>query len=257
MKLIEQDFVILLLIIVRITGFIYTAPFFSLKNVPFRVKTGLAIFLSIILLMTVSHEPVEYASLLAYTVLIVKEVLVGAIMGFFANIAYHIVSFAGQLIDMEIGFSMVQTLDPMTNIQTTITSNLYGYLVILIMLVTKLHHYFLKAIIDSFQVIPIGKGYVNPNLYQLMMQFITDYFIIGFRITLPIFAAILVTNTVLAILAKVAPNMNMFVIGLQLKIFVGIFILVLIVEMVPSVADFIFNEMIGMLRASVELLIGD
>ena len=87
-----------------------------------------------------------------------------------------------------------------------------------------------------------------------MLKFITDYFIIGFRIVLPVFAAILVVNTILAILAKIAPQMNMFVIGMQLKIFVGLFVMILIIEMVPSVADFIFNEMLTLLKSSLEFL---
>jgi flagellar biosynthetic protein FliR len=196
----------------------------------------------------------EYESVIGYAVLVVKEALAGAIMGFFANIAYQIISFAGQLIDMEIGFSMVNELDPLTSMQTTITANFYGYLVLLMMMITDLHHYFIKAVIESFQVIKLGEVNLNPGIYQLMVQFVVDYFIIGFRIVLPVFAAILVVNTILAILAKIAPQMNMFVIGMQLKVFVGLIVLALIIELIPSVADFIFNEMATMLKASVELL---
>ena len=249
-----ENFEAFLLILVRITGFIYTAPFFSLRNVPIRVKSGLAIFMTAILFYTIPYNQPEYETVLEYALLVVKEALAGAIMGFFANIAYQIISFAGQLIDMDIGFSMVNEIDPLTNMQTTITANLYGYLVLLMMMVTNLHHYFIKAIIDSFQVIKLGEVNLNPGIYHLMGQFILDYFIIGFRIVLPVFAAILVVNTILAILSKIAPQMNMFVIGLQLKIFVGLIVLALVIELIPSVSDFIFNEMITMLKASVELL---
>ena len=237
------NFEVYLLILVRITGFIYTAPFFSFKNVPFRVKTGLAIFMAAILFYTVPYDPLTYDTVIAYAILVVKEALAGAIMGLFANVAYYILAFSGQIIDMEIGFSMVNELNPTTNIQTTITATLYGYLVILTMLITNLHYYFLRAIVDSFQVIELGKVNLNPNLYELMRRFIIDYFYIGFRIVLPIFAAILIVNTILGILAKIAPQLNMFVIGMQLKIFVGLFILMLIMSMVSSVADKIFNEM--------------
>ena len=249
-----ENFEAFLLILVRITGFIYTAPFFSLKNVPIRVKAGLAIFLTAILFYNISYTSPEYKNVIDYTGIIVKEALAGAIMGFFANVAYQIISFAGQMIDMEIGFSMVNEMDPAIAIQTTITANVYGYLVLLIMMITNLHHYFLRAIIESFQVIRIGEVTINPNSYQLMLRFITDFFIIGFRIVLPVFAAILIVNTVLAILVKIAPQMNMFVIGMQLKIFAGLFIIILVIEMVPSIADFIFNEMISLLKESIGFL---
>ncbi len=249
-----ESFEIFLLILVRITGFIYTAPFFSLTNVPFRVKTGLSIFMAAILFFMVPYDQPEYTGIIGFSILVVTEALAGAIMGLFANIASQIVSFAGQLIDMEIGFSMVNIFDPVTHTQTTITANLYTYLVLLMMIITDLHHFFIRAIIDSFQVIGIGEVAINPSIYQLMEQFITNYFIIGFRIVLPIFAAILIVNTILAILVKIAPQMNMFVIGVQIKIFVGLFVLAMIIELIPAVSDFIFEEMVTMLKASIELL---
>lgn len=249
-----DNFEAFLLILVRITGFIYTAPFFSLRNVPNRVKAGLAIFMTVLLFYAVPYTSPEYRTVIDYAALIVGEALAGAIMGFFANIAYQIISFTGQIIDMEIGFSMVNEIDPATSIQTTITANFYGYAILLMMMITNLHHYFIRAIVDSFQVIPLGKVKIDPGAYELMIDFMEDYFIIGFRIVLPVFAAILVVNTILAILAKIAPQMNMFVIGMQLKIFVGLFVLILITQLIPAVSDFIFNEMVYMLKASIERL---
>lgn len=250
-----ENFEFFLLILVRITGFIYTAPFFSLKNVPVNVKAGFSIFLALILFYAIPNNTPEYAGVIGFSILLVKEALVGIIMGFFTNIAYYIVSFAGQIIDMEVGFSMVNQLDPISMIQTTITANLYGYLILLMMMITNLHHYFLKAVADSFQVIEVGKAVFNPGMYQLMVQFITQYFIIGFRIVLPVFAAILVVNTILAILAKVAPQMNMFVIGIQFKLVIGLLVLAMIIELIPSVADHIFREMITLLKAAIGLMV--
>jgi flagellar biosynthetic protein FliR len=248
-----QNFDFYLLIFEDYRFYLY-GTFFSQNNVPFRVKTGLSIFMTAILIYTVPYTTPEYNTVVGFAVLIVKEALAGAIMGLFANIAYYILAFAGQIIDMEIGFSMVSELDPTTNIQTTITANYYGYLVLLVMFITNVHHYFIRAIVDSFQLIEIGKVNLNPNLYQVMISFIIDYFIIGFRIVLPIFAAILIVNTLLAILAKIAPQMNMFVIGMQIKIFVGLIVLAMIMELIPSVADKIFNEMKNILMQSIKML---
>lgn len=250
------NFEIFLLILVRMSGFIYTAPLFSLRNIPVRVKAGFSIFISIILFYSIPLSAVEYTGVIGFAILVVKEAIAGALMGLFSNIAYHVLAFAGQIIDMEIGFSMINQLDPVTSIQTTITANLYGYLILLLMIVTNLHHYFLIAIVDSYKVIGIGEAVFHPNMYRLMVRFIIDYFVIAMRIVLPIFAAILIVNTILGILAKVAPQMNMFVIGMQLKILVGLFVFYLIIGLTPSVADYIFNEMMDMLRAIIEILKG-
>jgi flagellar biosynthesis protein FliR len=243
-----------LLILVRITAFIYAAPFFSLRNVPQRVKIGFSLFFSIVLFQTIPLTTLNYQGVIGFAGLIISEAMVGVIIGFFANVSYYILSFAGQLMDMEMGFSMVNEFDPVSNFQTTITSNYYSYFIMLMMLVTNLHHYIITAIVDTYKVIPIGEANFKPAMYVLMLQFIKDYFIIGFRIVLPVFAAILVVNAILAILAKVAPQLNMFVIGLQLKVLVGLIVLFLLTGFIPVISNLIFEEMIKMMRLGIEAL---
>lgn len=246
----------LLLILVRVTGFLITAPFFSLKNVPVRVKAGFAFLFSLILFQVVPYNHVVYHSTFHYITILVLEALCGIIIGYFANIGYYILALAGHLIDMEIGFSMVNEFDPVSNVQVTLSSNIYSYLIMLMMMITNLHHYVIQAFVDSYTVVPISKVTLSKDLYKLMLQFMIDYFIIGFRIVLPVFAAILMVNVVLAILAKVAPQMNMFVVGMQLKVLVGITVLYFVMRLVPSVADFIFNEMLDMMRNAIYSLAG-
>lgn len=245
-----------LLILVRISGFMVAAPIFSLRNVPMRVKTLLAIAIAIVVFHVVPYKEVAYSTTIEYALVVITEMLAGVIMGFMANVAYYILSFAGQIIDQEIGFSMVNQYDPITSTQVTITGNFYTYAVMLMVMITNMHHYLIRAITDSFQVIPVGSVVIDFNLYEVMKRFVVDYFFIGFRIVLPIFASLLVVNTILAILARVAPQMNMFVIGLQLKVFVGLAVLVLMFMMITGVADLIFQEMISMIRETLPYLGG-
>lgn len=247
-----QNLEIFLLILVRITAFIYVAPFFSLRNVPQKVKVGFSLFLAIILFNTVPNNTLTYDGVIGFAGLIIEEALVGVIIGFFTNISYYIISFSGQFIDNQVGFSMVNELDPVSLIQTTITANFYSYLVMLMMLITNLHHYIILALADTFTILPIGSANINPNLYILMAKFMEDYFIIGFRIVLPVFAATLIVSSVLGILAKAAPQMNMFVIGIQLKIIVGLLVLIVLTTFIPNVSNFIFDEMIYMMKSAIE-----
>ncbi len=248
------NFEAFLLILVRITAFIYVAPFFSLRSVPQRVKVGLSIFFSLVLFQVIPSLEVNYQGIIGFSGLLIGEALAGIIIGFFANISYYILSFTGQSIDMQIGYSMVNEYDPISNTQVTITSNFYSYLVMLMMLVTNMHHYIILAMVDTFKVIPLGGIVIRPNMYIIMLDYMKEYFIIGFRIQLPIFAGILVVNAILAILAKVAPQLNMFVIGLQLKVFVGLAILLLMTSFTPMIADYIFNEMMVMMKAAISTL---
>jgi len=249
-----EDLELFLLILVRITAFIIVAPFFSLKNVPQRVKVGFSLFFAIIIFQTMPVLTLNYQGVIGFATLIISESLVGIIIGFFANVSYYILSFAGQMMDMEMGFSMVNELDPVSHFQSTISSNYYSYFIMLMMLVTNLHHYFIVALVDTYKIIPIGGINLRPNMYILILQFMKDYFIIGFRIVLPVFAAILIVNAILAILAKVAPQLNMFVIGLQLKVLVGLSVLFLLTGFIPVVSNLIFNEMMYMMKAAIEAL---
>lgn len=238
----------ILTILVRISGFIFTAPFFNLKNVPFRVKVGFAIALTLILFNVLPYEPLVYDGVIGLTMLLVSETIVGLILGFMANICYQILQFAGHLIDMEVGFSMVNEIDPVTSAQVTVSGNFYSYAVMLMMMVTYMHHYLLDALIDSFAITPVGHVFINPSIYEVMTTFLSDYFILAFRIVLPIFGSMLLVNTVLAILAKVAPQMSMFVIGIQLKVIVGLVVMLVVIELIPGISELIFDKMLEVMR---------
>ena len=139
---------------------------------------------------------------------------------------------------------MVTLMDPATREQTTITSTLYQYLIMLILIISGMYEYIFGALSDSYQLIPVGGAVFRAeNLLHAMVKFMAEYLSIGFRICLPVFAAILLLNVVLGIMAKVSPQMNMFAIGMQIKIVVGLSVLFFTTSMLAGVADFVFQKM--------------
>lgn len=244
----------LVAILVRIIGFIFTAPFYGIRNIPVRAKILLSVAISVIVFCVLPYEPLQYEGVIGYASLIIKEAIAGMILGVFANLAFYVIQMAGQISDMEIGLSMVTEMDPTSQMQVTITSNILNYAVMLTMVATNLHLFILRAVIDSFTLIPVGKVFFSPLIYEGFLGFIVDYMILAFRIILPVFAAMLVVNTVLAILAKASPQLNMFVIGYQLKIFVGLAVITLMMLALPGISDIIFDKMIEMMRTAVAYL---
>lgn len=243
-------------ILVRISAFLMAAPFFNQRNVPVRVKAALSFFLSVIVFNMTEYVPLRYDYSIEYAVIIIREAAIGVSLGFTANVCLYILDLSGRLIDTEIGFSMVNVLNPVSNIQTSVTGSLMTYLVMLIMLVSNMHYFVISALVDTFKLIPVGKSSMPAHIYLVVINFVKDYFIIGFRIVLPVFASILIVNIVLGVLAKVAPQMNMFVVGMQLKLLVGLIVLLLLVGMMPSITDFIFNEMKYVLSDMVKAIAG-
>ncbi len=246
----------LLAVLVRISAFVFVAPVFSLKNMPARVKILLSVAVAVIIYCVSSVRVVEYNGVIGYAALLVKEAIVGLILGLFSNLAYYILGFAGQMIDMEVGLSNTQELDPQSQVSVTISSSILNYSVILTLLVTNMHLFILKAIIDSFTAVPVGGLVLHGDIYKQYLVYICDYMIIAFRIILPEFAAMLVVNTVLAILAKAAPQLNMFVIGYQLKIFVGLTVLAVMLLLLPGISDMIFENMIENMRNALYFMGG-
>jgi flagellar biosynthetic protein FliR len=240
-----------LAIAMRIAGFVFIAPFFSNSSMPQRAKLLLSFSVALVAFFVVpQEEPLEYSGVIGYAGIIISEAIAGMILGLFANLAMYILSFAGQIADMEIGLSMVTQFDPTNNMQVTITSNILMYAVMLTMVATNLHLYVLRAIIDSFVLIPVGQVKFSPQFYEGYLGYMFDYMVLAFRIILPVFAALLVVNAILAVLAKAAPQMNMFVIGFQLKIFVGLAVLTIMMLFLPSISEIVFDQMMNLLKTA-------
>ena len=233
-----------LLVLVRVSALVMAAPFFSYNSVPMRIRAAMSIFLSVVVIAVTPVIPLHYVGVVGYSVLILKEMLLGITLGVMCTMCFRIVSFAGQLMDMEMGLSMAHMFDPMTNTQISVTGNIYNYLLMLMMVATNMHYYIIRAIVDSFSYFNVGEA-VFPMLTfkNVVVDFIVNYFIIAFRIILPVFCCMLLINVVLGVLAKAAPQMNMFVIGMQIKVLTGLIILVLVIQSFPMVADYIFSQM--------------
>ena len=242
-----------LLVLVRISCFVFVAPFFSMTNVPRRVKVGLSVFIALLVFRFTDTSQVVYAGMLSYTMIVLKEGITGLLMGLAANICNSIILFAGNIIDMDIGLSMATEFDPVNNTQVTVTGNLYFYFVMMLLVVTDMHHVILNALVDAFSLIPINQTVFNWE--HLMTSFVTymgDMMVIAFRIMLPVFACIMILNSILGIMAKVAPQMNMFAVGIQLKIIVGFIVLLITIALLPNIANMIFTQMKKMMVLFIE-----
>ena len=234
---------IFLLILVRVASFIYTAPFFSMTGVPQRTKICIALFMSILIFMIIPDRTLQYSGILDYATLVLKESVVGLLLGFACNLCVQTINFAGHIIDLNVGLSMASMFDPATKTQQTISGTFYYYSVMLLMMVSGLYQFLIAAIVDTYSMIPIGAMKVNASLYDSVVEMLADYFIVGFRISLPVFVAVMLVNAILGILTKVAAQLNMFAVGIQIKLLVGLVIMFLTVGMLPSVSGFIMNMM--------------
>lgn len=246
-----QDIEAFLMVLIRITSFVSVAPFFNMSSTPQRVKIGLSVCVALLIYTAAPIEIPAYSSAMEYAFLVVKESVAGILIGFSAYICFSAIFFAGRMIDMEIGMSMANMFDMTTRTQVSVSGNLYNYLMLIMLVITDMHHFLLGALVDSFQVIPIG-GVQLTGLYGTMLEFFGDYFSIGFRLMLPIFAVTLIVNVILGLLAKVSPQMNMFAVGIQIKVLVGLAVMFLLAGSIPAMSDFIFEKMRMMVSQTIK-----
>lgn len=248
-----RNFEYFLLILVRIASFVYVAPLLGQRGIPNRVKVGLSLFIAILLYNVLDKPDLIYADVIGYAVLVLKEGITGVLIGFAASICSSIIIFAGSMIDMDIGLSMSTQFNPAMSFETTISGDFYYYAVMLILIASDFHSYIIRAACDSFLVVPVGKSILDPEaLMYSMGKYMADLFIIGFRIFLPFFAVIMILNCILGIMAKLAPQMNMFAVGIQLKVLVGYVIMYLTAFMIPNIADFVFVQVKKMVVLFIE-----
>lgn len=251
-----SDLEFFLLIIVRVTCFVYAAPFFGTVNTPNRVKIGVGVLISVLIYQILEPVPLGYNTVLSYAIIVIKEAFTGILIGYSAAICISILSFAGHIADMDIGLSMVSVFDPVSRESVTISGTFYQYTVMLLMFISGLYQYLLSAIVHSFTLIPInGAIFKSDKLVAGLTGFLTDYVLLGFRIVLPVFAAILLLNAVLGILAKISPQLNMFAVGIQLKVLVGLGVLFLTIGVIPSASTLILSEVRKMIDVFTEAML--
>jgi flagellar biosynthesis protein FliR len=209
-------------VFVRVTGLFVVAPIFGRKNMPTYYKIGFSFFIALIIMNTISVAGLENVTTIwEYAPLILKEFLVGVTLGYVGYIVFAGIYIAGQIIDMKIGFGVVNVVDPQSNIQVPITANFYTTITMLIFLVSRGHYLLIRALSESYGMVSIGEANFSSLLMEDILRLFGSVFSIGFKIAIPIVAAVFVADIGLGIIAKTVPQLNVFVVGMPLKIAMG------------------------------------
>lgn len=235
---------IFLLVFVRMTGLFVVAPIFGRRNMPAYLKIGFAFFSALILVNTTALQTVQYDdSILGYAFLVMKEFLIGLSMGYVAYLTYTAIYIAGEVIDMQIGFGVVNVLDPISNIQVPISSNVYFIISMLLFLSMGGHHMLIRALFDSFTSLPPGKAVFSAEISDSVLGIFGTVLATGVRIAAPVVATVLILEVALGTISRMVPQMNIFVIGMPLKIIIGLIMITITIPMFISVMQTVFELM--------------
>jgi flagellar biosynthetic protein FliR len=235
-----------LLIFCRITGFFVAAPVFSQRNVPAMFKIGISLFVTLIAFSAVGMGEAAVFDW-AFVLAIVKESLLGLLLGFTAYLFFTAAQIAGSFVDMQMGFGIANVIDPITGAQSPILGNFKFFIAMLLFLSMNGHHYLLSAILDSYEWIPLDNGWLAQIASGSVSTFLFDSFVrvfkMAFQLAAPLVVAMFLTDLGLGMLARTAPQFNVFVIGIPLKIIIGFIVLLVMVPGFLALFQGLFAEL--------------
>jgi len=235
---------VFLLVFIRIIGFLLILPVLSGSNI--NIWTKLMFAASAAFLITASglvKNAVYINTAPGFVLLLFQEFLTGYIIGFTVYIAFNLVFFAGQLIDFQIGFSMVNVFDPLTQIQVPIVGNLFFLILTALLIQSGGLHALLSALFFGYRILPIGGAVIlnNHALMKIIMELMANFIVIAVQAALPIIGAVLIIDIAMGLLVKAVPQMNVFVVGMPIKLLAGLIMLYLMTPILSYVYDNVFH----------------
>lgn len=236
----DKDIIKFLLIMLRCSGFIMLTPVFGRREFPYQAKIGLAGLLSFIVYPFIPDLTISL-NIWNLAVLIIRETFIGLSIGFITLLMFSSIYVAGEIIDMQMGFGIVNVIDPQSNAQVPVIGNFYYILAVLVFLTVNGHHVLISALVKSFEMVPISGAIFGLGFLNTIISAFREMFLMGFKVSLPVVSIVFITDLALGIIARTVPQMNVFMVGLPIKILVGFIGMIIIFPAYLIALDVIFN----------------
>ncbi|MFB5660550.1 flagellar biosynthetic protein FliR [Alteribacillus sp. HJP-4] len=252
-----NQFPLFLLVVVRVLAFFTTMPLFTYRTIPATFKVGLGVFFAFIIVFTI--EPLELEMNSTYFLLIFKELLVGLSIGLLAAILIYAVQVAGMFLDIVFGFLVANVIDPQTGAQSPLLGGYLYTFALLFLIVIDGHHLILDGIYYSYEYIPVDQVFLpfgNEAVAVHILESFSTMFMIAFQMSFPIVGSLFLVDIALGMMSRAVPQMNVFVVGLPLKIFVGLPLLMISMPAFFMAVDNLFDETFSAMRTLMALLGG-
>lgn len=243
-----NHFNVFVLVTLRVVAFVVASPLISISAWPNWAKIGLAFGVSYLVTPTIaSGVPDVLTQPGQFVVDGVLEACIGLLLGFIATMIFSAISIAGQTVDMQIGFAMASLVAPGSNIQAGIFGNLYNLLFTLYFLGMGGLDGLMMAIMHSFVVIPVGHFHLPTNWPTSLLQLMNVVMTLALEVAAPLIASLFLSDVTFAFLSRAVPQMNVFVVGLPVKIFVGLFMFAVVmpgtIYMFNRLFMYMFNQL--------------
>jgi flagellar biosynthetic protein FliR len=233
-----------LAISVRLSGLMLFAPFLGSIVIPARVKAGLVFALTVLLYPMISRTmaPLPMSQ---WPLLVFRELILGVAFGIATSVVFEGVQMAGQVLSVQMGYSLVNILDPTTQVDTTVVAMFQQSIAMLIFLRLDVHLWLLRALGNSFTYLPAGTAHLTQPFTMSMLGAGASILMIGVQIAAPVLSATLLTDIVLALLGKSSPQLPIMLLGPAVKSLLGLAVLYTSLKYWPNMFRNLFLDSIG------------
>jgi flagellar biosynthetic protein FliR len=210
------------LIFVRILSIFYITPIFGSRNFPNMGRIGLSLFIALVIFPVLPLNRDLPREVIPYIILVCREVILGVLFGLVAILILIALQLAGHLIDIQMGYALVNILDPISGIQASVVGQILYIIGILVFLLVNGHHLIITALYNSFLLIPVGEFSYSLKSAWAMSKFGSEIFSIAVKIAMPVVAVLFVIEVGMGFVARTVPQINVFLVGFPLRIALGL-----------------------------------
>lgn len=246
-----------LLVLTRVTAFFVTLPLFSYRSVPATFKVGLGFFFALVMSFSLDLPVIEIDGF--FIMLVMKEMMVGLLIGLIAYMILSAIQIAGGFIDFQMGFAIANVIDPQTGSQSPIIGQFFYTFALLLLLSVNGHHMMLDGIFYSYELISITQASLalgDEQLLEYVIKAINMMFLIALQLAIPIVGVLFLVDVALGIVARTVPQLNVFVVGLPLKIGVSFIAIIFSLTILFTLFYQLFELMLHTMRGLMDLLGG-
>ena len=240
-----------LFITARVSGFILFNPILGRSNIPAAFRTGMAMVLSVFVASISTQEVAAPGSIIELGVRLLLEIAVGFLLGMAVNFFFYIPQLAGSMIDTQMGMTMNQMYDPGSSANLSVTGQMLNILMTLLFFTAGGHLTLLRLFLTSEEIVPLGMVSIGLPAYNLLLELFVECTVLGVKLCMPVLAAELIAQVGMGVLMKVIPQINVFAINIELKVIVG---LALLLVLVIPFSEFLLQAEMAMLNSLSDIL---
>lgn len=228
------------MVLLRISAFFMGIPIFFPKSTPAMAKVGFCVIFTFLIVPGVNYENVNLiTNNTGLIVFAISEVITGLILSYIVKFCFFSAQMAGQLMDFQVGFSMMSMFDPISNENVTLLGRLLYWVSMVMFFVVDGHHMLIRAIIDSFNSVNIGRFILNQQSSMMVVKVFIEFFTLGVKIAIPIILIIIITDLCMGLVSRTVPQLNVMILGMPIKILVGLSCFALVL---PTILNLIVNS---------------